>query len=141
MKPEENKEEHVPESQPVYPTLNEADPPPYPGLLPSRPASPGGIVLYQVTPERVVTPIALASTVIVDQPLGPTPSTLICRSCHQETTTRVRRNPTIRTHLMAILLCVFGLWFCACLPYCADTCLNLDHYCTNCDAYLGTYRN
>ncbi|CAH1984425.1 unnamed protein product [Acanthoscelides obtectus] len=30
---------------------------------------------------------------------------------------------------------------CVCIPYCCDSCQTLQHYCPNCQAYLGSYAN
>ncbi|XP_052751618.1 cell death-inducing p53-target protein 1-like [Galleria mellonella] len=120
MKAADNKEVRVDDNQSVYPPLNEAEqslpyinPPPYPGL-PQAPSAPG---ISQVTPERAATPMpATISAVNLEQSVGPNPTRVTCKSCYQNVTTRISRNPTIRTHLIALLFCVFGLWFCACLP-------------------------
>lgn len=39
------------------------------------------------------------------------------------------------TNLIPLLSC----WPCVCIPCCMDSCLNHNHYCPSCDAYLGTY--
>ncbi|CAH2063512.1 unnamed protein product, partial [Iphiclides podalirius] len=72
-------------------------------------------------------------------PVGPEPSSLVCPSCHATIVSRVERKATTRTHLIALGLCVFLCWCCVCLPYCMNSCQNADHYCPNCNAYLGTY--
>ncbi|XP_047989386.1 lipopolysaccharide-induced tumor necrosis factor-alpha factor homolog isoform X2 [Leguminivora glycinivorella] len=103
-----------------------AGPPPYSGYPPGPPP-------VQVT--HVVTPGA----VIIQQTVGPDLTHTTCRSCHQNIVTRVERKASTRTHIFAGLLCLFGCWCCVCCPYCMDSCLNTDHYCTNCGAFVGTY--
>ncbi|XP_047535527.1 lipopolysaccharide-induced tumor necrosis factor-alpha factor homolog [Vanessa atalanta] len=71
--------------------------------------------------------------------MSPNPSPYVCRSCNQQIITRVERTPSLRTHLFALMLCILGCWPCVCLPYCVDTCNNAEHYCTNCNAYVGSY--
>ncbi|XP_046811393.1 lipopolysaccharide-induced tumor necrosis factor-alpha factor homolog [Lucilia cuprina] len=74
-------------------------------------------------------------------PLGPEPVYLTCPACHIQKLTRIEYEPSSRTHLMAALLCLVGLWCCVCLPYCAGSCMNTHHYCGNCGKFLGTYGN
>ncbi|CAB3258131.1 unnamed protein product [Arctia plantaginis] len=54
--------------------------------------------------------------------------------------TKVERKATTKTHVIALLLCLFLCWPCVCVPYCVNSCQNADHYCPNCNSYLGTYQ-
>lgn len=42
-------------------------------------------------------------------PVGPTSQVMQCPSCHSTISTRVDSEAVTKTHLMALLLCVFGL--------------------------------
>ncbi|XP_028171761.1 lipopolysaccharide-induced tumor necrosis factor-alpha factor homolog [Ostrinia furnacalis] len=93
-------------------------------------------------PPMVTTTTVYPGTVTVVStvtPMGSKPSAAVCKSCNMEITTVVKHKSTTKTHLFALLLCVFGLWPCVCIPYCMDSCQNADHYCPNCQAYLGSY--
>ncbi|CAK1551662.1 unnamed protein product [Leptosia nina] len=79
------------------------------------------------------------ATIIITQSMGTQPAVTVCRSCGIQITTRVEQMPSMRTHLFALLLCLIGFWPCACVPYCIDTCNNADHYCPNCNAFIGSY--
>ncbi|XP_036218804.2 lipopolysaccharide-induced tumor necrosis factor-alpha factor homolog [Bactrocera oleae] len=70
---------------------------------------------------------------------GPVPVDIQCPYCHNYTRTRLLFKPTSRTHLIALLLCLFQLYCFICLPYCIGSCMNTAHYCGMCDRYLGTY--
>ncbi|XP_055917634.1 lipopolysaccharide-induced tumor necrosis factor-alpha factor homolog [Eupeodes corollae] len=72
-------------------------------------------------------------------PLGPREVYLTCPHCHVQKLTRIDPEPSSKTHLMAALLCILGFWCCACLPYCIESCMNVNHYCGNCNNFLGTY--
>ncbi|XP_017479572.1 PREDICTED: lipopolysaccharide-induced tumor necrosis factor-alpha factor homolog, partial [Rhagoletis zephyria] len=72
-------------------------------------------------------------------PLGPEPTIVSCPACHVTKLTRIDYEPSARTHLMAAILCIVGLWCCVCLPYCAESCMSTNHYCGNCNKFLGTY--
>ncbi|CAH1635088.1 unnamed protein product [Spodoptera littoralis] len=68
--------------------------------------------------------------------VGPEPSQITCPSCRATIVTRVERKSTTKTHVIALLLCLFLCWPCVCVPYCVDSCQNADHYCPNCNSYL-----
>ncbi|XP_067632212.1 lipopolysaccharide-induced tumor necrosis factor-alpha factor homolog [Eurosta solidaginis] len=96
-------------------------------------------------PNHMYMPNASATqqpVVIIQQhvlPLGPEPTTVTCPACHITKLTRIDYEPSARTHLMAAILCIVGLWCCVCLPYCAESCMSTNHYCGNCNKFLGTY--
>jgi len=72
-------------------------------------------------------------------PLGPQPTQITCPSCHATVLTNVRYEPNTKTHILALILCCFICWPCVCLPYCMDSCQSGNHYCPNCNAFLGAY--
>ncbi|XP_055917051.1 lipopolysaccharide-induced tumor necrosis factor-alpha factor-like [Eupeodes corollae] len=72
-------------------------------------------------------------------PLGPRPCLVVCPSCREQKMSNIRMESTTKTHLAALIMCLVGLCCCACIPYCVDSCKNANHYCGNCDAYLGSY--
>lgn len=77
--------------------------------------------------------------VITTPGFGPDPAQITCPSCGQVTITKIDHESSTKTHLMAGLLCLL-VWPCFWLPYVMESCKNANHYCTNCSAYLGTYR-
>ncbi|CAD7076765.1 unnamed protein product [Hermetia illucens] len=101
-----------------------------PPVVPPQPApTTTHHVTYHMQPTVVITPV------------GPHPVYVTCPSCRQYTLTRMEYEPSSKTHLMAALLCLVGCFICACLPYCMDSCMNGNHYCSNCGAFIGTYSN
>ncbi|EDV37036.1 uncharacterized protein Dana_GF11636 [Drosophila ananassae] len=77
--------------------------------------------------------------VVPSSPYGPEPMDVQCPHCHNYARTRISYKPNSRTHLIALILCLFQLYCCVCLPYCISSCMNANHYCGMCDRYLGTY--
>ncbi|XP_057663068.1 lipopolysaccharide-induced tumor necrosis factor-alpha factor homolog [Diorhabda carinulata] len=115
-------------------------PPPQPGF---QPPPQGG---YQGPPQSGFRPQQDTQTVIVTHtvahvPVGPSPTSTTCPSCHAQIVTSVETETTTKTHLFALLLCLFGCWPCCCIPYCMDSCQAKTHYCPNCRAYIGKYEN
>ncbi|KAJ8970699.1 hypothetical protein NQ317_000597 [Molorchus minor] len=73
--------------------------------------------------------------------LGPNPQAVTCPSCHAQITTNVQLENSTKTHLIAIVLCLICLP-CVMIPYCCtDSCKSKNHYCPNCQAYIGRYDN
>ncbi|KAM7342158.1 lipopolysaccharide-induced tumor necrosis factor-alpha factor homolog [Cochliomyia hominivorax] len=93
----------------------------------------------ETTPAVTAGPNVIVITEPVS-PYGPHPIDVQCPYCHNYCRTRLRYKPTSRTHLIALLLCLFQLYCCICLPYCIRSCMNTNHYCGMCDKYLGTYK-
>lgn len=57
--------------------------------------------------------IVLGATVVVTTaPLvaqyGPTPQPMTCPYCHNHATTRLQVEPGMKTHVIALILCMFG---------------------------------
>ncbi|XP_075166953.1 uncharacterized protein LOC142239075 [Haematobia irritans] len=103
------------------------------------PQPPPTVHIHQQQPGRTQPPVVIIQQPML--PLGPEPVYLTCPACHVQKLTRIEFEPSARTHLMAALLCLFGLWCCVCLPYCAGSCMNTQHYCGNCGKFLGSYGN
>lgn len=40
--------------------------------------------------------------------VGPNPAMLVCPSCRQSIQTRVEHEPSSKTHIMALLMCLVG---------------------------------
>ncbi|XP_011294498.1 lipopolysaccharide-induced tumor necrosis factor-alpha factor homolog [Musca domestica] len=72
-------------------------------------------------------------------PMGPDSQTAFCPNCNQSIQTNVEQKATTKTHILALVLCVFGLCPCACCLYCTDCARNAEHYCPLCNAFLGVY--
>ncbi|XP_034110361.1 lipopolysaccharide-induced tumor necrosis factor-alpha factor homolog [Drosophila albomicans] len=108
---------------------------------PAQTSGPGVTATGTAIPAVTTGPSTTQHTVIVvpGSAYGPEPQDVQCPYCHNYTRTRVSYRPNSRTHLIALLLCLFQLWCCVCLPYCISSCMNTNHYCGMCDQYLGTY--
>ncbi|XP_037895340.1 lipopolysaccharide-induced tumor necrosis factor-alpha factor homolog [Glossina fuscipes] len=72
-------------------------------------------------------------------PLGDEPTNIVCPRCGQSVLTKLNYKATTRTHIIALILCLMGCWFCAPVLYCTRCARNIEHYCPNCNAFLGIY--
>ncbi|KAJ8970701.1 hypothetical protein NQ317_000599 [Molorchus minor] len=122
--------------------MEKQQPPPYsppqPGFYPPGPPPSGPHVPPPAADHTTHTVIVTHAAPLI---LGPNPSATVCPSCHAQITTTVETEATTKTHLFALLLCLFGCYPCCCIPYCVDSCQSQNHYCPNCRAYLGKYDN
>lgn len=103
-------------------------------------------VVHVQAPVRVVHHTTAPPPVVIIQhqavlPVGPDPTFITCPHCHVQKLTRVEYSPSVKTHCMAAILCIVGLWCCACLPYCATSCMNANHFCGNCNKFVGVYNS
>lgn len=82
-------------------------------------------------------PTTAPNVIIVHQAaLGPESQRMTCPHCRADIATRVQNESNSKTHLFALLCCVFGCIPCAIFPYCIDSCLVKKHFCPACNAYL-----
>jgi len=79
-------------------------------------------------------------TVVQAPNLSSESTRMMCPFCQADISTKVTYQTSCMTHVAAAILCLFGLWCCACIPYCTDSCMDAEHECPNCHKFLGQYR-
>ncbi|XP_017114724.1 lipopolysaccharide-induced tumor necrosis factor-alpha factor homolog [Drosophila elegans] len=113
--------------------------------IPLEQAPPSYISTQQQNPNQ-----NQAQPLIVAQPqfvqvlpnvLGMVPSMATCPNCGVRRKTKVEFEPSAKTHLLAMLICLVGGICCCCIPYCSPTCQSAKHTCESCGAYVGIYKN
>uniref|UniRef100_A0A1B6EBM5 LITAF domain-containing protein n=1 Tax=Clastoptera arizonana TaxID=38151 RepID=A0A1B6EBM5_9HEMI len=92
-------------------------------------------VLY---PTQVAYPVQQRPT-IIPMAFGPNSAATQCPSCHASISTKTVKSATTKTHILALVLCLICCWPCVILPYCTDSCRATNHYCPNCNAFLGSF--
>ncbi|XP_017836639.1 lipopolysaccharide-induced tumor necrosis factor-alpha factor homolog isoform X2 [Drosophila busckii] len=127
----------------IYPEMQEA--PPHYGELGSAPtmipsettmSAPGMTpAVINVTPQQ---PVFMVQT---QNNLGKNPTLATCPSCQERQMTIVKYEPSTKTHLFALAICLVGGICCCCIPYCVDSCQSAVHSCKNCGAFVGAYQN
>ena len=60
-----------------------------------------------------------------------------CPSCSQATYTRVEVENSPMQWILCIIMFIFGLWCCCCIPFCVDSLKGGNHYCTNCGSSIS----
>ncbi|XP_012220538.1 lipopolysaccharide-induced tumor necrosis factor-alpha factor homolog [Linepithema humile] len=86
-------------------------------------------------------PVPQQNLIIMPTVFGSESQHLICPHCRANIMTSVESGPNSKTHMFALLLCVFGLCCFAPCPYCIDSCKVQKHYCPECKNYLGESNN
>ncbi|CAL1300512.1 unnamed protein product [Larinioides sclopetarius] len=71
--------------------------------------------------------------------LGESPMTVVCGNCGNKVTTTIVPENGACAHLCALMM-FFIFLPCVCYPLCSGSCKDYSHYCSNCNAKLGTYR-
>ncbi|BFG06380.1 lipopolysaccharide-induced tumor necrosis factor-alpha factor homolog [Drosophila madeirensis] len=69
--------------------------------------------------------------------LGPVAQILCCPHCRRTMESRLEPRVTKHTHAFAFALCLTGLICLVPLPYCLKSCQSVDHYCSQCNRFLG----
>jgi len=64
-----------------------------------------------------------------------------CGNCRSVVITRVEESTGLLAWLLCVLLLIVGCGLGCCLiPFCVSSCQNFQHYCPNCNAFIGEYR-
>ncbi|KAI1724364.1 LITAF-like zinc ribbon domain-containing protein [Ditylenchus destructor] len=64
-----------------------------------------------------------------------------CPHCHQQVITKVRHSAGLLAWILFGVFILFGCWFGCCLiPFCLESCQDCEHYCSNCNNFLGLYK-
>ncbi|GLV45877.1 uncharacterized protein CBL_11674 [Carabus blaptoides fortunei] len=74
-------------------------------------------------------------------PVGRESQRLSCPACHAQITTITKSVTVAKTHIAALILFICLCWPCIPIPYCTKCCKNIEHYCPNCQALIGTNVN
>lgn len=126
-------------------------PPPLPmaqGFYPAPPTllGQGAVIAPAQTATMIHVPAQRAQNgsggqikVIYAVPLGPQEAQLECTNCHQPIRTKVVRRAGLLPWLVCGALALVGCWPCCLLPFCLQSCQDVEHFCPNCGTFLGKY--
>uniref|UniRef100_A0A672H5J5 LITAF domain-containing protein n=1 Tax=Salarias fasciatus TaxID=181472 RepID=A0A672H5J5_SALFA len=119
--------------------------PPYPG----PPLKDGGPMLQ---PEKslqegifpdVPSPPAyegLLTRVIAAPPPQDAPKRVVCQHCMQSVVTNVEHTSGLLTWLACGGLTLVGCIPCCCIPFCADSCQDIEHRCPACKGLISVHK-
>ncbi|KAK7940254.1 hypothetical protein WMY93_003580 [Mugilogobius chulae] len=87
---------------------------------------------------------ALCLTVIASTVMAPAlrdvPGQALCPHCRQTVVTHTEHVPGLMAWLICGGLCLFGFCICSCIPFCVDSCKDVEHRCPNCQKVIYIYK-
>ncbi|XP_060945513.1 LITAF domain-containing protein-like [Limanda limanda] len=118
--------------------------PPYPG----PPMNYGGMVHPQeMYPQPGFSPCAPppvvyqgVTHVIVTPALQDAPGQMLCPNCHQTVVTTTEHQAGLLTWAVCGVLTIFGCFLCCCIPFCIDSCKDVEHRCPSCHRVIYLYK-
>ncbi|XP_019116490.2 cell death-inducing p53-target protein 1 homolog [Larimichthys crocea] len=125
----------------------EKGPPPPEMSAPPYPGPPTGVYHTQPTNQTVSQPayqhqvVYSVNHVAVVQHL-PTdcPAQMTCPHCQTSVLTRTEYRNSTRTWVCCVLIGLFLCWPCCFIPFCVDSCKDVEHICPSCNNILYTYK-
>ncbi|CAF0995037.1 unnamed protein product [Adineta ricciae] len=130
-----------------------AAPPPYMDVVGKYPQYVPGerAGAYVVPPQELIhdpntvkypsAPLAYAVQGVPLTTFAKNPVQCCCPNCQSLVVTRVEQTSGLLAWLICLFLVIFGCWLGCCLiPFCVSDLQNVQHYCPNCNAFIGEYR-
>ncbi|OCT64021.1 LITAF domain-containing protein [Xenopus laevis] len=115
--------------------------PPPPAYNPSSGAAYPPAPVYNPQPGQPVTFAPVVTPVIVTSVFHDTPASTTCPACRQNVITNIHYSTGLLVWLLFGILLIFGCWLGCCLiPFCVDSCKDVDHFCPNCNHHLYKYK-
>ncbi|XP_041085286.1 LITAF domain-containing protein-like [Polyodon spathula] len=119
----------------AYPSGQQIPYPTNPGVNPTTypPPPPYG------NPAGAQLPTVMAA--VITQPLSDVPGQTLCIHCQQQVLTTIEHKAGLLTWVVCGTICLFlGCLGCCLIPFCVDSCKDVEHRCPACQQVLSIYK-
>uniref|UniRef100_A0A7N9AYE4 Cell death-inducing p53-target protein 1 homolog n=2 Tax=Mastacembelus armatus TaxID=205130 RepID=A0A7N9AYE4_9TELE len=79
-------------------------------------------------------------THVMRPPLHDVPGQTVCPHCQQTVITRTMHTAGLLTWAICGTLAFFGCFLCCCIPFCIDSCQDVEHRCPSCNRVIHIYK-
>ncbi|KAL0993409.1 hypothetical protein UPYG_G00107430 [Umbra pygmaea] len=117
--------------------------PPQPGFQPGAYQAGPQPGVYPQPPQNLPVmggPGQVVTQVIISANLTDVPGSTLCPHCQQTVVTRTEPESGLLTWLICGGLFIVGCWPCCLIPFCVDSCKDMEHHCPTCNKVVYIYK-
>ncbi|KAK6312278.1 hypothetical protein J4Q44_G00179420 [Coregonus suidteri] len=85
-------------------------------------------------------PVPVVTHVIMTPSLKEVGGLTMCPHCQQTVVTKTETNPGLLTWLICGGLFIVGCWLCCVIPFCVESCKDVEHSCPTCNKIIYVYK-